>query len=313
MSSLPLCSAGLSSRIDSEVWDLIFPDAKTNKHQNKTGDTAHPTDPITAKDIDIRDWPFKDRKKLVSKYNRIKVFVDDELITTISKPLFHATCTKTSELLVNGTVILSTAIDAEATSRLIDYLEDIIANSGKPLPFPLSLPIIASLSTCVAAAALGTDKYVEHLYDGCEGLLRPSLRTRLPTYATMDVITASKTTQPYSRLFRILATNLAIRVRNETFPPHRREGSRINIIPNLEDFCKYCEKNPVLVHAIRMANDKYSTLESRKDKNDPLRIGHIDYDRWYEGGFEKKLDDVYDEPIEFWTRCMRKYGRFGEY
>ncbi|KAI4650268.1 uncharacterized protein J4E79_009536 [Alternaria viburni] len=313
MYSSLLRSASPNVRIDDEVWDMIFPAAKSKKNKLKTREIAQSTDPITAKHIDIRDWPFTDRRMLVSKYNRIKIFVDDEFITTISKPLFRATSTKTSEILANGTIVLPAAVDADAIHQLIDYLESVVSEITPPLPFPLSLPIIVSLSTCAAAAALGTDKYIHHLYAECEDLLQTSLRTRLPTYATMDVITASKTTQPYSRLFRILSTNLAIRVRNETFPPHRREGSRINVIPNPEDFCKYCKKNPVLVHAIRMANEKYSTLESRKDKNDPLRDGHVDYDRWYEGGFEKKLDDVYDEPIEFWTRCMRKYGRFGDY
>ncbi|KAI4665370.1 uncharacterized protein J4E78_002830 [Alternaria triticimaculans] len=213
MTSSLLRSANPNVRVEDEVWDMIFPDAKTEKHQNKAGDTAQSTNPITAKDIDIRDWPFADRKKLESEYNRIKVFIDADLITTISRPLFRATSTTASELLMNDTVILPTTIDGDAVSRLVDYLEDIISNPNKPLPFILHLPMTLSLGICAAAVALGMDKYVDNLYKECEDLLR----TCLPSWTTIDAITSYKTTTPhFSRLFRIMVLDLATRIWNET-------------------------------------------------------------------------------------------------
>ncbi|KAI4683886.1 uncharacterized protein J4E84_006726 [Alternaria hordeiaustralica] len=246
MSSSLLRSASPNVRVDDDVWDMIFPDAKTTKNKKAAGDTAQTPDPITAKDIDIRDWYFTDRKKLESEDNRIKVFIDAELITTISKPLFRATSTKTGELLVNDTTILLAAVDADAVSRLIKYLEDIIANPGMLPPFVLCLPLTISLDVCAAASALGMDKYVDDLYAQCEDLLK----TSLPSWATIDAITSYATTTPhFSRLFRIMINSLASRVWNET-------------ASNVEVF--QIQLTPVFDKAIKRANEKYRTLSQRR-------------------------------------------------
>ncbi|KAI4960875.1 hypothetical protein J4E86_002501 [Alternaria arbusti] len=158
MSSLLLRSASPNVRVEDEVWDMIFPDAKTTKNKKAARDTAQYPGPITAKDIDIRDWLFTDRKKLESEHNRIKIFIDAELITTISKPLFRATSTKTSDILVDDTVMLPAATDADAVSQLVDYLEGVISTPSEPQSLPLSLPIVATLNICAASAALGMDR-----------------------------------------------------------------------------------------------------------------------------------------------------------
>ncbi|KAI4937365.1 uncharacterized protein J4E92_002095 [Alternaria infectoria] len=248
MASLLLRSASLSSHIDSDVWDMIFPDAKTKKHQNEAGETAQSTEGITAKDIDIRNWPFADRKKLESKYDQIKIVVDSELVTTMPKPLFRATSTKTSELTLNGTFILPETTDADATCGLIEYLEDVISNPAKPSPFILHLPMTISLDVCTAASALGMDKYVDNLYKECEDLLR----TCIPSYATISVITTFRThTRYFSRLFRILVTNLAIGLSNNTIPDE----------VGLE---AYCMRNPILDKAIKRSHKRYGSLECRR-------------------------------------------------
>jgi len=248
MSSLLLRSVSSNVRVEDEVWDMIFPDAKTNKHQSKTGDTAHPTDPITAKDIDIRDWPFTDRKKLESEYDQIKIVVDSELVTTMSRPLFRATSTKISGLSATGTFILPEATGADATCGLIEYLEDIISNPAKPSPFILHLPMTISLGVCAAASALGVDKYVDNLQRVCEDLLR----TCIPSYSTISAITTLRTrTRYFSRLFRILVTNLAIGLYNNTIPDE----------VGLE---AYCMRNPVLDKAIKRSHKRYGSLECRR-------------------------------------------------
>ncbi|KAI4651760.1 hypothetical protein J4E93_001956 [Alternaria ventricosa] len=248
MSSSLLRSASANVRVEDEVWDMIFPDAKTEKYQNKAGDAAQSTEGITAKDIDIRDWPFTDRKKLESEYEQIKLVVDFELVTTMSKPLFRATSTKTSELLVNGTFILPEATDADAMCGLIEYLEDMISNPAKPSPFILHLPMIISLGVCAAASALGMDKYVDNLYKECEDLLR----TCIPSYATITAITTFRThTRYFSRLFRILVTNLAIGLSN-------------NAIPDEVGLEAYCMRNPVLDKAIKRSHKRYGSLELRR-------------------------------------------------
>ena len=188
MSSSLLRSASPNFRVEDEVWYMIFPDArikKNKKNKKAAGDTAQYPDPITTKDIDIRDWSSIDRMKLESEHNRIKVFIDAELITTISKPLFRATSTKTSEILVDDAVTLPATTDADAVSRLVDYLESIISNPSESLSLPLSLPITATLGPCAAAAALGMDRYVDNLYKECEDLLR----TCIPSWTTIDAIT----------------------------------------------------------------------------------------------------------------------------
>ncbi|KAI4619306.1 uncharacterized protein J4E87_007556 [Alternaria ethzedia] len=246
MSSSLLRSASPNVRINDEIWDMIFPDAKTTKNQKAAGDTAQSPDPITAKDIDIRDWPFTDRKKLESEDNRIKVFIDAELITTISKPLFRATSTTASEMLVDDTVMLPAAIDKDAVFQLVNYFEDVISNSSEPLPLPLSLPLTATLSMCAAAAALGMDKYVDNLYKECEDLLK----TCQPSWATIEAITSYATTTPrFSRLFRIMIAGLATRVWNET-------------ASNVEVF--QIQLNPVLENSVKRANEKYGTLSQRR-------------------------------------------------
>jgi len=248
MSSLLLRSVSLSGRIDDNVWDMIFPDAKTEKHQNKGENTVQSTDPITVKDIDIRDWPFTDRKKLESKYDQIKIVVDSELVTTMSKPLFRATSTKTGELPLNGTSILLEDTDADAICGLIEYLEDIIANPAKPLPFILHLPMTISLGVCAAASALGTDKYVDSLYKECEDLLRKCI----PSYVTITAITTFRThTKYFSRLFRILVANLAIGVSKDA-------------IPDEVGFEAYRMRNPILDKAIDRANERYGGLKWRR-------------------------------------------------
>ncbi|KAI4694478.1 hypothetical protein J4E81_006696 [Alternaria sp. BMP 2799] len=248
MTSSLLRSASPNVRVEDEVWDMIFPDVKTEKHQNKGENTVQSTDPITAKDIDIRDWPFTDRKKLESEYDQIKIVIDSELVTTISKPLFRATSTKTSELIVNGTFILPEATDADATCGLIEYLEDIISVPAKPSPFILHLPMTVSLDVCAAASALGMDKYVDNLYMQCEDLLR----TCLPSYETISAITTFRThTRYFSRLFRILVTNLAIGLSNNTIPDE----------VGLE---AYCMRNPILDKAIKRSHKRYGSLEYRR-------------------------------------------------
>ncbi|KAI4933161.1 hypothetical protein J4E85_003565 [Alternaria conjuncta] len=240
MSSLLLRSARPNVRVDDDVWDMIFPDARTTKNQKAAGDTTQSPEPITAKDIDIRDWPFTDRKKLESEDNRIKVFIDDELITTISKPLFRATSTKTSEILVDDAVMLPAAVDADAVSRLIKYLEDIIANPGKSPPFILCLPMTTSLDVCAAASALGMDKYVDDLYAQCEDLLR----TSLPSWATIEAITSYATmTAHFSRLFRIMIAGLAKRVWNET--ASNVEIFQIQLTPVLDKANPFSKKGDV--------------------------------------------------------------------
>ena len=248
MSSLLLRSVSLSGRIDDEVWDMIFPDAKTEKHQNKGENTVQSTDPIIVKDIDIRVWTFTDRKTLASKDDQIKIIIDSELVTTMSKPLFRATSTKTNELLVNGTVILPATTDADAIRGLLEYLEDIISNPAKPSPFILHLPMTVSLSVCAAASAPGMDKYVDNLYRECEDLLR----TCIPSYETITVITTLRThTKYFSRLFRILVTNLAIGLSNNTIPDE----------VGLE---AYCMRNPILDKAIKRSHKRYGSLECRR-------------------------------------------------
>ncbi|KAI4614478.1 hypothetical protein J4E83_007132 [Alternaria metachromatica] len=267
MASLPLRSASANVRVDDKVWDMIFPDAKTEKHQNKGENTAQSTDLITAKDIDIRDWPFADRKRLESEYDRIEVFIDAELITTISKPLFRAASTKTSEVLVDDTVMLPAAVDADAVSRLIKYIEDIVANPTKSPPFVLCLPMTTSLDVCAAASALGMDKYVDDLYAQCEDLLR----TSLPSWATIEAITSYATITPhFPRLFRIMIAGLAKRVWNET-------------ASNVEVF--QIQLTPVLEKAVAKVNEKYRTLSQRRQMYErhrrfSLRMVAAGYGEW---------------------------------
>ncbi|KAI4695948.1 uncharacterized protein J4E88_000118 [Alternaria novae-zelandiae] len=267
MTSSLLRSASPNVRVEDEVWDMIFPDAKTTKNKKAAGDTAQSPNPITAKDIDIRNWSSTDREKLESEYDRIKIFVDDEFITTISKPLLRAISTKTSEILVDDAVVLPAAVDADAVSRLIKYLKDIIANPGKFPPFVLCLPMTTSLNVCAAASALGMDKYVDDLYAQCEDLLK----TSLPSWATIDAITSYATTTPhFSRLFRIMIAGLAKRVWNET-------------ASNVEIF--QIQLTPVLDKAVKRVNEKYRTLSQRRKmyerhKRFSLRMEAAGYGEW---------------------------------
>ena len=248
MSSLLIRSASANVRVDDKVWDMIFPDAKTTKNQKAAGDTAQFPDSITAKDIDIRDWSFTERKTLASKEDQIKIVVDSEIVTTMSKPLFRATSTKTSELLGKNTFILPKATDADAICGLIEYLEDIISDPAKPSPFILHLPMTVSLGVCAAASALGIDKYVDNLYMQCEDLLR----TCIPSYETISVITTFRThTRYFSRLFRILVTNLAIGLSNNTIPDE----------VGLE---AYRMRNPILDKAIKRSHKRYGSLKLRR-------------------------------------------------
>ncbi|KAI4954053.1 hypothetical protein J4E91_001762 [Alternaria rosae] len=283
MSSLPFCSDSLNVCVDDRVWDMIFVDATIQTSHNKVVDTAPSTKAIASKDIDIRVWPFVDHKLLMSKYDRIKVFVGDSLISTISKPLFRATSTKTSELLVNGTVILPAETDRDGVSRLIGYLEFVISKPTEPLPYGLCLPMTISLDVCAAASALGMDRYVDKLWRECENLVRNCS----PPYADIDAITSFRTyphTTRFPRLFRILVNNLAVREwRNSILDP--------------QVFRAYCERNPVLDAAIRRANEKYDILVRRRElyeyrdrKWEPIVTmdqeednGTIEWDRDYNG------------------------------
>lgn len=233
--------------------------------------------------MDIRVWHFVDRKLLMSKYNRIKVLVGDSLVSTISKPLFRATSTKTSELLVNGTVILPAETDRDGVSRLIDYLEFVISKPTKPLPYGLRLPMTISLGVCAAASALGMDRYVDKLWRECENLIRNCF----PPYADIDAITSFRTypyTTRFQRLFRILVSNLAVRVwRNSILDP--------------QVFRAYCERSLVLDAAIKRANEKYNILVRRRElyeyrdrEWEPIVMmdqeednGKIEWDRKYNG------------------------------
>ena len=289
MTSSLLRSASPNVRVEDEVWDMIFPDAKTTKNKKAAGDTAQSPNPITAKDIDIRNWSSTDREKLESEYDRIKIFVDDEFITTISKPLLRATSTKTSEILVDDAVVLPAAVDADAVSRLIKYLKDIIANPGKFPPFVLCLPMTTSLNVCAAASALGMDKYVDNLYAQCEDLLK----TSLPSWATIDAITSYATTTPhFSCLFRIMINSLASRVWKET-------------ASNVEVF--QIQLNPVLENSVKRANERYKSLLCRRRKYElRIRTGyeyrHVNWG-WLVRTKEDKEDEVgldgddYDGPV----------------
>ena len=223
--------------VDAKVWDMIFLDTKTKRKNKKTEAAAKPNVPITAKDIDIRNWSFGDRKVLVSKSDRLKIFTGDTLATTISKPLLRATSATSGEILKDGMVKLPADTDKNGVCCLVNYLESIIRTNSKPLPFTRSLTMAASLSVCAAASLLGMKKYTLNLYKKCETLLRIDP----PEYEDINAIILFK--KVHKRLFNIVVKGLAVRVWENT-------------VPDPEDFALYLTQNPVLDTAIKSAIEK---------------------------------------------------------
>jgi hypothetical protein len=253
MSSLSPLSGNPTIPVESKVWDMIFVDAKTKNNKKNTEATG--STPITAKDIDIRDWSYGDRKIVVSKGDRVDISVDDVLVTDMSKPLFRATSATAGDLFKDGAVKLPADTDKDGVLRLANHLEAVIQASTKPFPLPRILNMTASLGVCAAASALGMEKYTVHLYRKCEALLRKDL----PTYADLEAITTFK--QTHERLFSIVVTNLAVLVREEK-------------IPDPDVFSAYLAENPTLATAITTANDKYAAHVRRMEESEEARARH---------------------------------------
>ena len=101
---------------------MIFLDTKTKVNKKKKDAAAVvATSQITAKDIDIRDWSFADRQMLV-KGDRVQIFIDGVLITTISKPLLRATSATVGDILKDGTIELPADTDESGVIRVVEYL-----------------------------------------------------------------------------------------------------------------------------------------------------------------------------------------------
>jgi hypothetical protein len=284
MSSQQPISASSVVPVDTKVWDMIFVDAKVKKDKKKATEDTQPIAPITAANIDIRDWVFDDRKLLVSKGDRVNISIDDKILTTMSKPLFRATSSTARDLLQAGTVNLPADTDKDSVTRLVNYLESLIANTAKPTPFTRSLNISASLSVCTAASTLGMAKYVDHVYKKCEY----HLRMDPPTYADIDAITAHKTA--HERLFRIVATSLAVRVWDDT-------------IPDPEDFYAYLAQNSILDAAITTANEKHADHVRRMEVKERRRVQQEQSQARYEASAKAKAEreakKLADETVYF--------------
>ncbi|RII20099.1 hypothetical protein CUC08_Gglean001499 [Alternaria sp. MG1] len=233
--------------VDAKVWDMIFLDTKTKVNKKKKDAAAVvATSQITAKDIDIRDWSFADRQMLV-KGDRVQIFIDGVLITTISKPLLRATSATVGDILKDGTIELPADTDESGVIRVVEYLEAIVKVTAKPLPFTRALDMAKTLGVCAAARALGMDKYTVHLYKKCEALLRHDP----PAYEDIDAIIAFKTS--HERLFKIVVNGLV---------KHVWEGT----IPDPEDFAVYLAQNPVLDDAIKIAIQKHDSYLRKMER-----------------------------------------------
>jgi hypothetical protein len=251
--------------VDAKIWDMIFLDTKIKaKKSKKATVTAEPSNPITAADIDIRDWPSRDRQMLVSKGNRVDIFIGDEPVTTISKPLLRATSVTAGVMLKNGAgaIKLPADTDRNGVILIVNYLEDIIKADARSGLFLRSSSMATSLSACAAAFLLGMDKYTVHVYRKCEALLRMDP----PTYKDIDAILVFR--KVHWRLFKIVVEGLAV---------HVWEGT----IPDPEDFAVYLAQNPVLDNAIkaRISKNEYELrkrqgLEKRRIQQAEAQARH---------------------------------------
>ncbi|KAG9191212.1 hypothetical protein G6011_09300 [Alternaria panax] len=234
--------------VDAKVWDMIFLDTKTkvNKKKKKTAAVVAPTVEITAKDIDIRDWSSADRQML-TKGERVEIFISDTLITKISKPLLRETSATFGEIFKDGAIKLPEDTDKNDVVRVVNYLEAIVKVTTKPLHFTRVLKMAESLGVCAAARAFGMDKYTVHLYKKCEALLRQDP----PAYEDIDAIIAFKTA--HERLFKIVVNSLV---------KHVWEGT----IPDPKDFAAYLAQNPTLDTTIKTAVQKHKYYFRKAEK-----------------------------------------------
>jgi hypothetical protein len=197
----------------------------------------------SAKDVDIRNFSLANRQML-AKGQRIGIFAGNAAIIDLPRPLFVATSTKT-DLLTNDRIELSEDIDRSGVLSLVKYLKDMLAWHGFNLFMPNNMGMYDMLSITSAAAALGMDMYVDHVYRKCEAYLRKEL----PSYEDLDALTYFAVEHP--RLLHITASfNLAVRMRQGT-------------IPDTDKFAEYLEVNVVLGEQIQLATTKHEEWVER--------------------------------------------------
>ncbi|KAJ4361998.1 hypothetical protein N0V83_010939 [Neocucurbitaria cava] len=231
----------------ASAWNTVFVDQKVSKKTGGKNVTAMPVD-----DINILDWTYEDRQKLVSKGNRVRIFVGEDFVVDMSKPLFRATSTKGHEMLKGGNIKLPSDTDKAGVARLVNHLETVI-QFPRPARLVTGMPMSAALSICAAAALLGMDKYVTHVYKKCEALLRMDP----PTYEDLDAIVAFS--NQHKRLYSIVVNELAVRVWDDT-------------IPDADVFNDYLLKNPILDSAIKDINEKYATKQRIEAEREERRL-----------------------------------------
>tara|TARA_R110002003_G_scaffold1005_2_gene21952 strand:+ start:2668 stop:3615 length:948 start_codon:yes stop_codon:yes gene_type:complete len=199
------------------------------------------------KDIDIRNWCVQWRSSLI-KGERIPVVIDNVKVAEITKPMLKVTSSKIEDLYKGGQVELPKDTEKDGVVRLLEYLQYVARTTKKPVIMNRGMTTFEALSVCAAAALLGMDKYVNHIYKMCEY----KLRADPPTYEDIDAITAFA--KSHARLFKIVVNYLATLVWDDE-------------IPDPEVFKAYLAENPTLDKAIIQANNAYTAkLRMEKDR-----------------------------------------------
>jgi hypothetical protein len=195
---------------------------------------------ISAAELDLRACPLNYRKSL-SKGKHAFICAGNTSVAKLPQALFLAASTK-PELLVNGVVQLPDYADPRGVALLCKYLTHMIHWRGTHHGYRMStqMEIYDMLSVTAAAALLGMDQYVDHIYRKCEA----QLHNDLLSYEDLDAITYFA--QEHHRLMRIVARkNLA---------PRMRAG----YIPDPEHFDHYLSQNVTLGHEIHLAHVEHS-------------------------------------------------------
>jgi hypothetical protein len=195
---------------------------------------------ISAAEFDLRDSPLNYRKSL-SKGKHAFICAGNTSVAKLPQALFLAASTK-PELLVNSVVQLPAYADPRGVALLCKYLTHMIHWRRTKYGYRMSthMEIYDMLSVTAAAALLGMDQYVGHIYRKCEA----QLHNDLLSYEDLDAITYFA--QQHHRLMRIVARkNLA---------PRMRAGN----IPDPEHFAYYLSQNVILGHEIYLAHVEHS-------------------------------------------------------
>ncbi|KAF2825020.1 hypothetical protein CC86DRAFT_395370 [Ophiobolus disseminans] len=186
--------------------------------------------------MDIRAYP-QPRRAVFAQGQPVLVVLGEVTLIELPFPLFMAASTK-PELLVNGIIQLPGHIKHYAVVHLVCYLNEMVLS---PQEFPRlvthGMNVWNMLDINKAAEALGVAEYVDHAYRKCEAYLR----RELPEYEELDACTyhAQGDDLNYTRLLRIVAENLAVRMWEDT-------------IPDSEQFHRYLEYNVPLGQQIQL-------------------------------------------------------------